>query len=226
MSTDSLRPLRERNIIGRRVSKIRIGVGLGTGHEWQSLVGMREPTPCQDLPLRSAGRAETKKRPPAIFTRASRAGRAFSFDGVEIARFNRPAMAAPSPFLLAVLAASALSACAGAPAEPVAAGAEAAAGERGLWIGPVRLCRDTIESASSVRDVDGSAALLVTLKPAAQEEFARWTAGRVGATLPIRLDGRTLSEPVINEPILGGRAQISGLSGDVEAAARAAKGPC
>lgn len=111
---------------------------------------------------------------------------------------------------------------------PVAEQMEAAPaeGERGLWIGPVHVCRNSIETASAIRDPDGSRALLVTLEPAAGQLLARATAGRVGRKLPIRLDGRTLSEPVINEPILGGRAQVSGLAEDVDAAARAAREPC
>jgi preprotein translocase subunit SecD len=95
-----------------------------------------------------------------------------------------------------------------------------------LWIGPIHLCRDSVATASRLRDPDGSPALLVTMAPAAQKRFAQLTAERVGGTLAIRLDGRILSEPLINEPILRGRAQISGMSGDVKAAARAARGPC
>ena len=137
-------------------------------------------------------------------------------------------MAGPPLLLVALAGLGALAGCAGASDPPGAARTEAvpADGERGLWIGPVHLCRDSIEAASAIRDIDGSRALLVRFKPAARLDFARWTAGQVGRKLAIRLDGRTLSEPVINEPILGGMAQISGLSQDVEAAARAAKGPC
>lgn len=127
------------------------------------------------------------------------------------------------PFLPCALAAAALAGCAAGGGEAVTGAGSA---ERGLWVGTIQLCRGSVETASPVRDPDGSAALLVTMRPEARERFAALTAERVGKTLAIRLDGRTLSEPLINEPILGGAARISGLPGDVEAAARAARAPC
>jgi preprotein translocase subunit SecD len=136
---------------------------------------------------------------------------------------------APPPFLPAALAAAAaLAACAGSPNAPAAARSEAAPADpnAGLWLGPVQLCRGTVESASAIADVGGSPALVVTLVPEARLAFARWTKARVGRPMAIRLDGRTPSEPVILEPIIGGRAQISAPPGDVEAAARAASEPC
>lgn len=42
------------------------------------------------------------------------------------------------------------------------------------------------------------------------EKFRKVTAANVGRPLAIRLDGRIISAPNINEPISGGRAQISG----------------
>lgn len=129
----------------------------------------------------------------------------------------------PTPPWICALAAAAIAGCAGTERRP---GTAAGAAEEGLWIGPIRLCRGSVESASPVRGPDGSAALLLTMRPEAGERFAALTARRVGKTLAIRLDGRTLSEPLINEPILGGTVHISGLPGDVEAAARAAGAPC
>ena len=132
------------------------------------------------------------------------------------------------PLFPCLLAGALLAGCAGGSDEPAGAAAPVAAAdeEDGLWIGPVRLCRDTVETASPAFDVAGSRALLVRLRPEAARQFARWTAGHVGEKLAIRLDGRILSEPVVNEPILGGTAQISGPFEDVDAAARAAKRPC
>lgn len=129
------------------------------------------------------------------------------------------------PAALAMLAV--LAGCAGPADEPAEAAAAVSPSDSvGLWIGPVRLCRDSVESASAVLDADGSRALLVRLAPEARRRFARWTEAQVGRTMAIRLDGRILSEPRINEPILGGMAQISGVDSDVEAAARAAEGRC
>ena len=40
--------------------------------------------------------------------------------------------------------------------------------------------------------------------------FADLTTRSVGKPIEIRIDGRVMSKPVIREPILGGRGQISG----------------
>jgi preprotein translocase subunit SecD len=40
--------------------------------------------------------------------------------------------------------------------------------------------------------------------------FAELTKNNVGRPMQLRVDGRTLSKPVIREPILGGSVQISG----------------
>jgi hypothetical protein len=131
-------------------------------------------------------------------------------------------MAASSRLLPALLAAAALAGCAAAPGEPAAA----AAGERGLWVGAIQLCRDTVESASAVIDVDGSPAVTFLLKPAARARLAEETRRQIGRRLPIRLDGRTLAEPVVNEPILGGMAQVSALPEGAGRIERAAGEPC
>jgi preprotein translocase subunit SecD len=44
--------------------------------------------------------------------------------------------------------------------------------------------------------------------------FGELTAKNVGKKFAIRIDGRTISAPVIREPIVGGTGQISGLTKD------------
>ncbi|HYG28897.1 MAG TPA: hypothetical protein VD887_01645 [Allosphingosinicella sp.] len=115
-----------------------------------------------------------------------------------------------------------LAAAAPAPAPSV----EAAPG-RGLWIGAIELCRETVAAARLTPDpIDGAPALYVLLRPEVHPLLERETAARVGRTLALRLDGRTLSEPVVREPIAGGHAQLTGLGPEAAAARRAALGPC
>ena len=103
----------------------------------------------------------------------------------------------------------------------------AAEAERGLWLGGIELCRETVAAAElTPDDIDGSPALALTLRPALRAALVRETSGRVGEVLSIRLDGRILSEPVVREPIAGGAVQLSGLHGDAAAVQRAALGPC
>jgi preprotein translocase subunit SecD len=48
------------------------------------------------------------------------------------------------------------------------------------------------------------------MSPASQKAFAQLTAANVDRQMAMRVDGATLSAPVIREPILGGSGQISG----------------
>lgn len=56
----------------------------------------------------------------------------------------------------------------------------------------------------------GQPMVMVSFDEAGAREFAMLTAANVGKPLAIVLDGKVLSAPVINEPITGGQAQLSG----------------
>ena len=49
-----------------------------------------------------------------------------------------------------------------------------------------------------------------TMSDSSRKAFAELTRANVGRKLAIRIDGKTVSEPVIREPILGGAGQIAG----------------
>ncbi len=57
----------------------------------------------------------------------------------------------------------------------------------------------------------------LTLTPEGAEVFADMTTENVGKTLPIVYDEQVISNPVVNEPITGGTAQISGMDSFEEA---------
>jgi preprotein translocase subunit SecD len=59
-------------------------------------------------------------------------------------------------------------------------------------------------------DQDGRAIVDITFNAAGARRFGRVTQENVGKPFAIILDDKVLSAPNINEPILGGRAQISG----------------
>jgi preprotein translocase subunit SecD len=48
------------------------------------------------------------------------------------------------------------------------------------------------------------------MSPDSQRSFAAFTQANVGHKVALRIDGKTVSEPAIREPILGGSGQISG----------------
>jgi hypothetical protein len=97
----------------------------------------------------------------------------------------------------------------------------------GAWIGPIRLCGDTVAGAIIDRDIDGMAILSLTFRPDSAPLLGRETLRRLNARLPVILDGRSVSEPMVMEPILGGQIQLRGPDApELEAIRRAALGSC
>jgi preprotein translocase subunit SecD len=102
-----------------------------------------------------------------------------------------------------------------------------AAQARGLWFGPVQVCRDTVETAEiGVDSYSFIPVLVVTFKPHLHARIEEETARRVAEPLPVRLDGRIIQEPIVNEPIAGGSVQMTGQEEDMPRLREAALGPC
>ncbi|QNM83866.1 protein translocase subunit SecD [Sphingomonas sabuli] len=74
----------------------------------------------------------------------------------------------------------------------------------------VMVSGDQLVDAKQGFDQDGRAVVDITFNPAGARRFGRTTQENVGKPFAIILDNKVLSAPNINEPILGGRAQISG----------------
>ena len=97
--------------------------------------------------------------------------------------------------------------------------------DKGLWIGNLALCRDSVSSVTA--EAWGPDTVLhLALAPGREKDLARLTARRVGKKLPIRFDGRIISAPLVREPLLGGRIAISGAGLPYAAIAEAARRPC
>jgi hypothetical protein len=75
---------------------------------------------------------------------------------------------------------------------------------------------DGIASAA-VDDTQSAPAITVSLKPAAKEAFADYTASHVGEQFVILVDGVVAAAPTISDAIPGGEVTISGGRGDEEA---------
>lgn len=95
----------------------------------------------------------------------------------------------------------------------------------GLWAGPIRLCRDNVETVERAEET-GRPAVSFTFKPAMQPRLAEETARLVGQFMPLRLDGRLLANPMVIEPITGLALHVSGELGDLQAVRAAALGAC
>ena len=94
---------------------------------------------------------------------------------------------------------------------------------RGLWIGPIHACRDTAESAvADDADHGHFVELIVTLRPSLRAQLQRETERLVGSAMPIRLDGKLISEPIVREPLTGGVLSLAGGSAEEAEAIRAA----
>jgi hypothetical protein len=78
---------------------------------------------------------------------------------------------------------------------------------------------DGIAGASIETDQQGSPVLSITLRPAAGQTFADFTAAHVGETFAIVIDDDVEFLPVINEPIIDGKLQISAGGAFAESAA-------
>ncbi|MEW5954063.1 MAG: protein translocase subunit SecD [Bacillota bacterium] len=69
---------------------------------------------------------------------------------------------------------------------------------------------DLNDARESREPVSGLVDVNLTFTPAGANKFARITTENVGRQLGIYLDGELLQNPVINEPIIGGKARITG----------------
>ena len=74
----------------------------------------------------------------------------------------------------------------------------------------VMVSGDEISKASQGFDENGAADIELTFDSSGARRFGRATQENVGKPFAIILDDKVLSAPNINEPILGGRAQITG----------------
>ena len=72
------------------------------------------------------------------------------------------------------------------------------------------LTGDELIDAQVARDQDGRPVVSITFDSSGGRKFARVTQENVGKPFAMILDNSVLSAPNINEPILGGKAQISG----------------
>jgi len=74
----------------------------------------------------------------------------------------------------------------------------------------VMVSGDQLTDAKQTFDQDGQPVVSITFNNAGSKRFGRVTQENVGKPFAMILDERILSAPNINEPILGGQAQISG----------------
>ena len=84
--------------------------------------------------------------------------------------------------------------------------------QRGIWIGDLDLCRaGPVKAEAGADPASGLPIVSIKLSEALRDALAKLTRANVGKPLPIRVDGRIVSEPHVHEPLLNGDLQISGI---------------
>lgn len=102
----------------------------------------------------------------------------------------------------------------------------ALAAERSFTIAGEAFSEADILDARAQPDIAGGATILVTFSESGGAKLAAVTRRRVEQEAPFVLDGRTLTSPVVREPIEGGIITIAGqfTLAEAEALARAISG--
>lgn len=101
--------------------------------------------------------------------------------------------------------------------------ASLSAGERAFHIGGEAFGQDEIVDARALPQLGGGASIMITFSDSAAKRMATLTRRLAGSPVAVALDGATISNPTIREPILDGVVQISAQEWSIEAAAALAK---
>lgn len=101
-----------------------------------------------------------------------------------------------------------------------------APGQKGIWMGAIPLCRETVASATLVTRYGGPAVVLV-LRETMWERLEQETRRYLERRMPIRIDGRAIAIPTVETPITGGSLEIHmGFAQEARRIAATARRPC
>lgn len=78
---------------------------------------------------------------------------------------------------------------------------------KGLYLGPVQLCRDALVSAAWQHEGEPKIALQMPAK--ASEPLQRFTKANVGSAMRVTLNGRLLQSVVVPEPLTSSTVRVS-----------------
>lgn len=96
---------------------------------------------------------------------------------------------------------------------------------RGVWIGTMPLCgAGPVTTQAVIDEYSGDQVLQITLDKTDAARLADFTTANVGNQMAVRVDGKLVMEPYINEPIVGGSIQVMAPRGDLDELATLLKG--
>jgi hypothetical protein len=99
---------------------------------------------------------------------------------------------------------------------------------QGLWLGPVRLCRGTVDSAAPSPVSDMGPEIVFRLASALGPAMRAETEARIGKPMGLYLDGLLIASPIVREALSASvQISLSGAGpGEAERVAAAALQPC
>jgi preprotein translocase subunit SecD len=80
-----------------------------------------------------------------------------------------------------------------------------------LSVGGVAFPQSDFLDARAIFDETGTPVIYITLSPAGRAKLAKITHANVGKQIPVRIGDRLLTNPTVQEPIVGGTLQITGM---------------
>lgn len=83
---------------------------------------------------------------------------------------------------------------------------------RDFTIGGEAFSEDDVVDARALPSMDGMPTILISFGDSAAQRLAVMTTRNVGKAVPIILDGKTLAEPLVQEPITGGAIEMNGFA--------------
>jgi hypothetical protein len=80
----------------------------------------------------------------------------------------------------------------------------------GIWFGPLKLCRAVVADAKLTREPSDYLALVIKLTGDTAPTLAMLTERSIGHPLAVRLNGKVIAQPIVDEPLERGELQLSG----------------
>lgn len=128
---------------------------------------------------------------------------------------------------VATLNQSATRAAAAIGAYEAASAAQTAMMAKGLWIGPIRACKADVIARHSGIAPQSPATLAIAFDPRGARALRQISQNSLRLPLDIRLDGRIVMQPILGDPLEGGRLLVPfATAGQGQRAAQALLEPC
>ena len=97
---------------------------------------------------------------------------------------------------------------------------------RGLWVGPIHLCRELVRTVTLDPPLGAGHGVSIAMAPSLAPAFERETGRLIDQPIPISIDGRVVAQPIVRERISAAIAIDTQSRQEAEAIRDAAQRPC